>query len=126
MYASPVTRSPRLFMLLVLLLIGTTLARGVWASQQALHDTLPDIDPHRMAVLHGHYHHSDLDHFHDTEGQLSDAGHKMLHGISPIENQLNLPLVGVGLHKAHAAHLAYHLPAFTEPPLPGLYRPPRR
>ena len=121
----PAFRSHPLLALLAALLIASLLGRGVLAAQQGQHATAPMLDPHVKAQQHGHYHQTELGHFHDESLELSDSSHTLLHSISAIENQLNHPGLTARLTKSRVPLQSYLLPELTDPQLPGLYRPPR-
>lgn len=121
----PAFRSHPLLALLAALLIASLLGRGVLATQQGQHTTAPMIDPQVKAQQHGHYHPTELGHFHDESLELSDSSHTLLHSISALENQLNHPSLTARLTKSRVPLQRYLLPDPTDPQLPGLYRPPR-
>jgi len=120
--AQPTTGKAILIVTALSLLI---LFRGVWASDQNVHQASESLSLMEFAEDHGHFHNSSLDHLHVYSVEMTDWDHQLLHVLGAFENHVPLDIAAVPLS------LGRDTPELQRPPSPLpeqaslLYRPPK-
>lgn len=111
--------------LIVTALSVIMLFRGVWASDQIVHQASQSLTVAEFAQDHGHHHPSSLDHLHDESTNLTDQDHLLLHILGSFENHMPLDIAAVPLSSGQSRPESQRTPS----PLPeknsSLYRPPK-
>lgn len=101
------------------------LFRGVWASDQNVHQASQSLSLIEFAEDHGHFHDSSLDHLHLYSVEMTDWDHQLLHLLGAFENHVPLNIAAVPLPPGRDT------PELQRPPSPLpeqaslLYRPPK-
>lgn len=101
------------------------LFRGVWASDQNVHQASQSLSLSEFAEDHGHFHDSSLDHLHVYSVEMTDWDHQLLHVLGAFENHLPLNIAAVPLPPGRDT------PELQSPPSPlseqaaSPYRPPK-
>lgn len=110
--------------LIVVALSMLVLFRGVWASEQSVHQASQSLSLIEFAESHGHFHDSSLNHLHVYANDLSDWDHQLLHVLGAFENQAPINITV-------PSSPAPDKPELQKPPSPlpkqasSLYRPPK-
>ena len=73
------------------------LFRGVWASDQNVHQASQSLSLIEFAEDHGHFHDSSLDHLHLYSVEMTDWDHPLLHLLGAFENHVPLYIAAVPL-----------------------------
>ncbi|MBQ0747373.1 MAG: hypothetical protein KBT73_12675 [Marinobacter sp.] len=101
------------------------LFRGVWASDQNVHQASQSLSLIEFAEDHGHFHDSSLDHLHLYSVEMTDWDHQLLHLLGAFENHVPLNIAAVPTPPGRDT------PELQRPPSPLpeqtslLYRPPQ-
>lgn len=101
------------------------LFRGVWASDQNVHQASQSLSLIEFAEDHGHFHDSSLDHLHLYSVEMTDWDHQLLHLLGAFENHVPLNIAAVPTPPERDT------PELQRPPSPLpeqtslLYRPPQ-
>jgi len=101
------------------------LFRGVWASDQNVHQASQSLSLIEFAEDHGHFHDSSLDHLHLYSVEMTDWDHQLLHLLGAFENHVPLNIAAVPTPPGRDTPELQRAPS----PLPEqtslLYRPPK-
>jgi len=125
MYSIPSLRVKRGKFIIVFVLTLALFCRGLWASEQGVHESTPIIDPVVQLIEHGHYHKPVLEHYHPDNSGVTDTGHTLLHLMGEIDNQMEMLSLTPSEQPPHFRPYLAKIISPPEPPFPGLYRPPK-
>ncbi len=101
------------------------LFRGVWASDQNIHQASQSLSLIEFATDHGHFHPSSLDHLHAYTGEMTDSDHLLLHLLGAFENQIPWDVVALPFPPGQDMLELQRPPSPLSAQASMLYRPPR-
>ena len=125
MYTAPSLRLKRGKFIIVFVLTLALFCRGLWASEQGVHESAPIIDPAVQLIEHGHYHKPVLEHYHSESSEVTDTKHTFLHLMGEIDNQMEMLSLTPTAQSPHFRPYFAKISSPPEPPFSGLYRPPK-
>lgn len=111
--------------IIVLALTLALFSRGLWASEQGIHESTPVIESVVQLIEHGHYHKPVLEHYHSDSSGLTDTGHTLLHLMGEIDNQMEMLSLAPSEQRPHFRLYFGKITSPPEPPFAGPYRPPK-
>jgi hypothetical protein len=126
MYSIPSLRFKRGKFIILFALILALFCRGLWAAEQSIHKSAPVISPAIQLIEHGHYHEPVLEHHHSDYSGVTETSHHVFHLMGEIDNQMEMFSLAPSPQSPHFQLYLTKITSTHEPPLSGLFRPPKR